>query len=147
MRKDDDDMPIGKLTRVGDFLPPPSQLAVGDVTTDRVVIEGLRCQARVGVTAEERRVPQRLLLDLALITPLAKAGRRDDMTATVDYARAAAVARQVAEGRPVKLVEAIAERVAAALLREFRVDAVEVRLRKFSVPSAASVGICITRSR
>ena len=32
-RRPDDDMPIGKLTRVEDFLPPPSQLAVEEITT------------------------------------------------------------------------------------------------------------------
>ncbi|MBI4226896.1 MAG: dihydroneopterin aldolase [Candidatus Omnitrophica bacterium] len=84
---------------------------------DRILIEGLRCQAHVGVTVEERRRRQRLLLDLTLATPLARAGQRDDLTATVDYARAAALAKRIAEGRPAKLVEAIAERVAAALLR------------------------------
>lgn len=114
---------------------------------DRVVIEGLRCRARVGVTAEERRRRQRLRLDIALVTPLGRAGRRDDLTATVDYAAAAALARRVAEARPCVLVEAIAERTAAALLRDFPVAGVEVRVRKFSVPGADSVGVAITRTR
>ncbi len=114
---------------------------------DRVVIEGLRCRARVGVTAGERRRRQRLVLDVTLATPLACAGRRDDLTATVDYAAAAALARRVAEATPFVLVEAIAERTAAALLKGFPVQAVEVRVRKFSVPGADSVGVVITRAR
>ena len=32
-RKYDEDMPIGKLTRVENFLPPPSQLDMGEDTT------------------------------------------------------------------------------------------------------------------
>ena len=114
---------------------------------DRVVIEGLRCRVRVGVTAGERRRRQRLVLDITFVTQLARAGRRDDLTATVDYAAAAALARLVAEATPFVLVEAIAERTAAALLKEFPVPAVEVRVRKFSVPGADSVGVVITRRR
>lgn len=111
------------------------------------MIEGLRCWAHVGVPEEERRHRQRLLLDITLETPLARAGKRDDVRATVDYAAAAALAKKITEGRPYKLVEAIAERIAAALLKSFTVDAVSVRIRKFSVPQAESVGVEITRRK
>ena len=116
---------------------------------DRVVIEGLRCMAHVGVTQAERRTRQRLLLDLALELPLAKAGQRDVMTLTVDYARAAALAKGVAEqGGGYRLVEAVAEKVAGTLLKTFPlVVTITVRVRKFSVPGAASVGVEIVRKR
>lgn len=115
---------------------------------DRIVIEGLRCWAHVGVPEEERRHRQRLLLDITLETPLARAGRTDHVRATVDYAAAALLAKRIAEGKPYRLVEAIAESVAAALLRVFpAVHSVTIRIRKFSVPQAESVGVEITRSR
>ncbi len=112
---------------------------------DRILIEGLRCFAYVGVPEHERRYRQRLVLDITLVTPLAKAGRSDDFKATVDYAKAAMLAKRITEERPYKLVEAIAERVAAALLKSFRVEAVTIRVRKFSVPQAESVGVEIRR--
>ena len=115
--------------------------------SDRVMIEGLRCWAHVGVPEEERRHRQRLLLDITLETSLAKAGRSDNFRDAVDYAAAAALAKKIAEERPYTLVETIAERVAAALLKSFTVDAVSVRIRKFSVPQAESVGVEITRTR
>lgn len=114
---------------------------------DRIVIEGLRCWAYVGVPEEERRRRQRLLLDITLETPLARAGRTDNVRATVDYAAAAILAKRIAEGKPYKLVEAIADRVATALLKTFRVTAVTIRIRKCSVPQAESVGVEIIRSR
>ena len=116
--------------------------------SDRVVIEGLRCRARVGVTAAERRKPQRVLLDITFSMSLARAGARDDLTATVDYAAAATLAQRVAAAKPYRVVEAAAESIAAALLKEFPlVPTVTLRLRKFSVPGTDSVGVAITRDR
>ncbi len=115
---------------------------------DRIVIEGLRCFAHVGVPEAERRYRQRLLLDITLVTPLAKAGRSDDFKDTVDYAKAAMLAKRIAEERPYKLVEAIAERLATALLKSFpSVESVSIRIRKFSIPQAASVGVEIARNQ
>ena len=115
---------------------------------DHILIEGLRCFAYVGVPEAERRHRQRLLLDIALETSLAKAGRTDDVRATVDYAHAAMLAKRIAEERPYRLVEAIAERAAAALLKAFSsVESVTIRVRKLSVPQAESVGVEITRRR
>jgi dihydroneopterin aldolase len=114
---------------------------------DRILIEGLRCSATIGVTAAERRRRQRLLLDLALLKSLAQAGKRDNVSLTVDYAGATALAKRCVEDRPYRVVEAVAEQVAAALLKAFPVEAVRVRVRKFSVPQAESVGVEVTRRR
>lgn len=113
---------------------------------DRILIEGLRCWACVGVPEWERRHRQRLLLDITLVCPLERAGTTDDVRATVDYAAAAALAKALTEGRAYQLVEAVAERVAAALLKKFRVETVTIRVRKFSVPQAGSVGVEVTRT-
>ncbi len=114
--------------------------------TDRVVIEGLRCKACVGVTAAERRKPQRLVLDITFRLPLARAGTDDHLEATVDYAAAAKTAQQVAAAKPYRLVEAVAESIAAALLKQCPVvTTIELHVRKFSVPAADAVGVCITR--
>ncbi len=37
-KKFNDDMPVGKLTRVKDFLPPPEQLVFPDIKTVKVTI-------------------------------------------------------------------------------------------------------------
>ena len=114
---------------------------------DCIVIEGLRCWAHVGVPEAERRYRQRLLLDITLTTSLAKAGRSDNFRDTGDYAAVAATAKSIVEGKPYHLVEAIADRVASALLKQFAVTSVTIRIRKFSVPQAESVGVEIMRKR
>ena len=112
---------------------------------DWVVIEELECRARVGVPEEERRARQRVLIDLELGLDLRKAGARDRVEETVDYAAAAQAVRRFAEAGTFHLVEAVAEGVAALVLERFHVKEVRVRVRKFSVPGVRSVGVALSR--
>ena len=116
-------------------------------SVDRIRIEGLLCRARVGVPAWERRKRQKILIDLDLELDLSKAGRSGRVEQTVDYAAAAREVKEVAEGRPFVLVEAIAESAAERVLAKFKVRRVTARVRKFSVPGTSSVGVEITRSK
>ena len=112
---------------------------------DRILIEGLRLQARVGVTAEERAKPQPVEVDLELWRDLRAAGRSDRMEETVDYAAAAGEARRFVEGGSFRLVERIAGGLAGLLLERFEVQEIRVRVRKFSLPGARSVGVEVSR--
>ena len=112
---------------------------------DRILIEGLRLQACVGVTAEERGRPQPIEVELELWKDLKAAGRLDRMEETVDYAAAAREAKAFVEGGSFRLVERIAEGLAELLLERFGVQEARVRVRKFSLPGARSVGVEINR--
>ena len=114
---------------------------------DSVLIEGLRVRAHVGVPVEERQNRQSLVLDLEMGLDLASAGRSDRVDQTVDYAAVARQVKQLVEAGSFRLVEAVAEQAAQAVLRSFRADWVRVRVRKFSVPGAASVGVEVTRGK
>ena len=117
------------------------------VPVDKIVIQGLFCHARVGVTDEERRVRQRILIDLDLDVDLGPAGKSDRVEETVDYAAVAQESRRLAESKPFRLAEAVAEEVAAKLLQRFDLLQVRVKVRKFSVPGVESVGVEIIRQR
>ena len=110
-------------------------------------MEGLVCQIRVGVSAEERAKPQKILIDLDLGLDLSRAGRNDRVQETVDYAAVAQEVKQWVEERSFSLVEAVAESAAEIILTRFSVERVTVRVRKFSVPGTSSVGVEITRGK
>jgi dihydroneopterin aldolase len=117
---------------------------------DRIVVSGIEVYAYGGVTEDERRVGQRYRLDLDLAFDTAPAGRSDDLNDTVSYAAAHDLAVAAMRERPFNLVEAAAERVAEALLRELPVTAARVRLVKLLPPVdgvVAAAGVEITRSR
>ena len=118
--------------------------------TDRVELRGLRVRGHHGVFDHERRDGQDFVLDLVGRTDLAAAGASDDLADTLDYGALAEAAAAVVEGPPRSLIEAVAADVAAAVLADPRVAAVEVVLHKPQAPIARPFpdeAVRITRSR
>ncbi len=117
---------------------------------DRIVLSGMRFEGRHGVTEEEGELPQLIELDVELWLDLGAAGRTDDLAATVDYGPVIELCRDVVERRSFRLLEAIAEATAAAILRSTAALSVVVRVRKLAVPVDADLdfaGVEIQRGR
>jgi len=121
---------------------------MSDRTCDRILIEGLRVPCIIGVSEQERRARQDVVLDITLHTDLSPAAGTDDIADAVDYSAVArSVAGHVAASR-FRLVEALAESVARLCLADARVARVDVRVRKpAALPLADSAGVKITRRR
>lgn len=114
---------------------------------DKILIEGLRCMAHVGVPDAERKRRQPIDIDLTLGVDLKPAGKIDQVDRTVDYAAAAASVKRLVEGGSFRLVERVAQEAAEHLLKNFQISDVCVKIRKFSVLGAKSVGVEITRGK
>lgn len=97
---------------------------------DRIIIPGMPLTARIGVTAEEQAEEQELILSLVLHLDLATAGASDALSDTVDYDAVCRTVAGVVGHGPHRLIEAVAEGVAKAVLRGFAIDRVEVRVEK-----------------
>jgi len=107
---------------------------------DRIVLRGMQFFGFHGTRPEENNLGQRFVVDIALQLSLRAAGEADDLSLTVDYSQVHALARAIVEGPPLKLTEAVAERIAAAVLAEQPlVEAVEVRVAKPGVRLADTV--------
>lgn len=118
----------------------------GGGARDLVFLEGLTVQAIVGVLPHERRTPQRLEIDVELACDASAAARRDDLALAIDYG---AVAREVAlyvVARKARLLETLAEGLAARLRARFRSPWVRLTLRKpAAVPAARAAGVTVER--
>ena len=118
---------------------------------DAIELRGLRLSAIVGVLPHEREQPQPLELDLDIDVDLSAAGRTDALQDTVDYGALCEVAAEIVAHSSFGLLEALAERVAAAVLgHDARIRAVTVAVRKLRPPVAqqlATSGVRITRTR
>lgn len=118
---------------------------------DAVFLEGLQFYAYHGVNPEERVQGQHFLVDVALATDLRAAGASDDLDRAINYGAVYERVRAIVEGPPRRLIEAVAEEVAAALLAEFPATTVTVAVRKPEVAlkgaflGAAGVRVCRTR--
>ena len=116
---------------------------------DAILLEGIQVPAALGVTAAERRMRRPVLLDLEVEYDLCAAGRSDRIGQTLHYKRIFEVVEDVAANQEHKLVEALGERIAAAVLDKFDALAVTVTVRK-PKPIAGVLehaGIRIRRSR
>jgi dihydroneopterin aldolase len=72
----------------------------------------------------------------------------DSIRNVVSYEDIVRVVRRLVEGDHINLVETLAERIAAALLKDRRVNAARVRVEKLDVfADAGSVGVEIERRR
>ena len=117
---------------------------------DRIELRGLRVVGTHGVLPEERARAQPFELDLDLEVDLVAAGASDDLRDTVDYGAVAESAARVVRDETFDLLEALAARVAAAVLADTRVRAVTVSVRKLRPPvpqDLATSGVRITRRR
>jgi dihydroneopterin aldolase len=119
--------------------------------SDAIELRGLRLRAVVGVLEWERRVAQPLEMDLDVHLDLSAAGESDALHDTVDYGALCQVAEDVAANGGFLLLEALAERVAAALLdADGRIERVVVAVRKLEPPvpqQLATSGVRLARSR
>jgi dihydroneopterin aldolase len=123
----------------------------GEGGADRVFLEGLALPVRIGVTAGERAAPQLLRAEILLAANLEKAGLSDALPDAPNYAEMRRVALRVAASRTWSLLEALAERIAGALLETFT-EAFEVRVtlrkpRPPYMPDVDAAGVTLVRRR
>lgn len=97
---------------------------------DRLLLHGMVFFGRHGALAAERELGARFGVDVELTRDLAAAGRSDRLDDTTDYGAVYGLVRQVVEGPPCNLLEAVAERIASAVLELPGAASVTVRVRK-----------------
>lgn len=114
---------------------------------DLIRIEALELSACVGVPDTERAAPQRLTAHLTLEPRRDFCALEDRLENTIDYFAVARSVQKLAQARPRKLIETLAEEIASEVLARFAVRAVEVELRKFILPDTAFVAVRLRRQR
>jgi dihydroneopterin aldolase len=104
-----------------------------------IEVSGLSLFTHVGVTAAEREVGQRLLLDLRLDVGECDATVTDRIEDTVDYAQVCDTANLVAQQRSYKTLERLCTAVADRLLEQYGATAVWVKAAKPEPPMVLPV--------
>jgi 7,8-dihydroneopterin aldolase/epimerase/oxygenase len=101
-----------------------------------IEITGLSLFTHVGVTAAEREVGQRLILDLRLEVSDCDATVTDRIEDTVDYAQVCDTANLVAQQRSYKTLERLCSAIADRLLEHYGVSSIWVKAAKPEPPIA-----------
>ncbi len=114
---------------------------------DTIILTGLEVPVHIGVPDEERAQPQILKLHLELVPENGFAGLNDDIEKTVNYYEVTLRVKEVAAEYPRKLIETLAEELAAMILSEFSVSELVLEIEKFILPDTDFVGLKMHRSR
>lgn len=140
------------MTAPDDQEPGPSAPgAAGSLPTlDRLMLRGLRARGRHGVHDFERREGQEFVVDAVLGIDTRRAAAADDLASTVDYSGLASRLSGVVTGEPVRLIETLADRLAAVCLEEPGVMEVEITVHKPNAPlelTFEDISVTISRRR
>ena len=114
---------------------------------DIIFLGGLTTECIIGIWDWERRVKQKIVVDLEMGADIRRAAGSDRIEDTLDYKRVAKRLLQFVGDSEFQLVETLAERVAEVVITEFSVPWVKVRLNKQgAIRGARDVGILIERT-
>ncbi|MEP7034976.1 MAG: 2-amino-4-hydroxy-6-hydroxymethyldihydropteridine diphosphokinase [Dermatophilaceae bacterium] len=108
--------------------------------SDRIVLQGISARGHHGVHDFEKTDGQEFVVDLVLEVDLRRAGRSDLLAHTVDYGEVAVEVMSLITGPSLDLIEALADKIALAVLKRPLVQAVEVTVHKPHAPVAVPVG-------
>ena len=115
---------------------------------DAIVIRDLRVEALIGIHRRERHVMQTLSIDLEIGLPGTAVFESDKVADTIDYEQVALRIRDLASAQHYRLVETLADRIAALITGELGAPWVKVSVAKIGIlPNAKFVGVTIERKK
>lgn len=106
---------------------------------DRISIQGINVLGHHGVDEAERKVGQRLAIDVEMYLDLSAAIASDDIRRTVNYEAVSSLVERVSSEEEFLLLESLADQIARRVLEKFRPSAVTVRVKKANLPIATRV--------
>ncbi|KOR30461.1 dihydroneopterin aldolase [Achromatium sp. WMS2] len=115
---------------------------------DIVFLHDLKIKTVIGVYAWERDIQQTVIIDLDMASDIRQAAIADSIDAALDYKAVAKRIINFVEISTFQLVETLAEKIAAILLKEFDITWVRVKVNKHgAITGAGAVGVVIERHR
>src|SRR5262245_5440611 len=97
---------------------------------DKILLEGIRLEIRVGTTEEERNEPQLCGLDVVLEADLKAAGRSGDLKHTVDYASIFRSIEAHCAQNSFTLLEQVGQQVCDIIFDQYPVESIKVKVQK-----------------
>lgn len=115
-----------------------------------ILIKDLRLFGHHGVYEREKKEGQPFIIDLEIEADLAEAIHSDQLKDTVDYGQVVNQVARIVEEESFDLIESLAGKIAAELLREEKIKKVSVTVKKPEAPLSRSleyVGVRLVREK
>ena len=114
--------------------------------SDEIHIELLEVFSVIGVLEHERKGLQRLTVTISFWPYKQTRDMADNIEQAVNYSAVAEETKRFAREQTVNLIETLADRLAAHLLKTFPVHKVMVEVRKFALQDAKYVSATVIRT-
>lgn len=115
---------------------------------DTIFIKEIKIDTVIGLHHWERCMRQTVIVDLWMGADIARAAASEALVDTLDYRAVSKRVQEFVRQSTFFLVEALAERIAELILREFSVPWVRVQINKVAaLRGAKGVGIIIERKK
>jgi dihydroneopterin aldolase len=115
---------------------------------DILFIQQLALSTTIGVYDWEKKIKQKILVDLQMSSDVSHAAASDNINDTIDYANVSDAITRHVEQNTFELIETVAQIVADMVLDDFGAQWVSVTIQKpGAVQNAQSVGVKITRQK
>lgn len=114
-----------------------------------ITIRGLAVDAHIGVTDEERRKPQKVLIDIDIEADLRAAAQSDDVSDTIDYGTIVEDVSRLVKRSDHRLLERLGAEIAELICSNQRVAQVTVVVGKESPPvdeTVDGISVGVTRT-
>jgi len=111
---------------------------------DYIFIDELSLEANIGVTEEERKIKQKVVISLKIFKDLEKAGKSDDLTNTICYEEITNLVKKEIINNEWNLVEKMGYDLARLIKQKTIADKIEIIIKKFVIPNTLSTGCKIT---
>jgi dihydroneopterin aldolase len=113
---------------------------------DIIFLGGLEIETVIGIYDWERKIKQKIFLDIEMAFDIKKAAATDDIAYTLDYKSVSDRIVSFVESSEFYLVEKLIEEISNILLTEFPIPWVKITLnKKGAISRARDVGIIIER--
>jgi dihydroneopterin aldolase len=111
-----------------------------------VYIRNLEIETVIGIYDWERKIRQKVTIDLDMAFDISKAASSDTIEDTLNYKAVAKRLISFVEASEFQLIETLAEEIASIVLNEFKVSRLKLTLGKpGAVTGARDVGVIIER--
>ena len=115
---------------------------------DKIFIHGLEVFCIIGTLPRERKKKQRIVIDCEFMAPVKRAAKRDDLKDALNYKKIADRVTGFASKSRFYLIETLAEHLAQILLREFKLQNLNLQISKpEAIKNAQCVGVEIFRKK
>jgi phosphoglycolate phosphatase len=133
----DPDLIVRNLSTLRRILETEEQIC----SSEWIEINDLDVSGRIGVPERERETAQRLLVSLRYQIQTSFATLNDQLEQTIDYSAVASEVEKVVQSTGAHLIEKLVSEIGGTLMARFRMERLEIELRKFILPNARYVSV------